>query len=476
MADSTRKILEKIALKIDLLRPDAENSLPAGPKRSRPLFGILALALLVAIILPLINITVIFPAYSTLLIANIENSAERLAAHAIPPSAKYEIITHHSIESTRLLADIYRLEKEFGLLKIGLYSPEGATLYSSDASEMNTINKDPQFLRVVAKGGVHSKLSSSTRLGPDGKNVRIDVVKTNIPLMRDGVFLGAFEFQFDISDVKSSMDRFNTYATYGSILTSLCILLVVIVLLNKETSRLSALRQADTLREDVDRITKHDLKSPLVGALNGINFLEQYTQTTDEQKEMLGEMRESVITGLNLINRSLDIYKMETGKYTFQPVLVDMAAVCRRVASDLSGLAADRNVSVTILRTDTPEGTPDSLSAYAEETLCYSLFANLVKNAIEASEPDSEVIVSLSSNAVITVNVHNTGTVPDSIRDIFFDKFATAGKHGGTGLGTYSARLMARTMGGTISMDSSDETGTTVTVTLPKEITIDKGA
>ena len=294
--------------------------------------------------------------------------------------------------------------------------------------------------------------------------------------MRDGVFLGAFEFQFDISDVKSSMDRFNTYATYGSIITSLCILFVVIILLNKETSRLDALRQADTLREDVERITRHDLKSPLVGTLNGINFLEQYTQTTEEQKEILSEMHKSAITGLNLINRSLDIYKMETGKYTFQPVLVDITGVCRQVANDLSGLAVGQNISITISRTDTPEGTQDSLIAYAEETLCYSLFANLVKNGIEASGPNGEVTVSLSSNDVITAKIHNMGTVPESIRENFFEKFTTAGKHGGTGLGTYSARLMARTMGGSIFMDSSEETGTTITVKLPKEITIEKVA
>jgi len=53
------------------------------------------------------------------------------------------------------------------------------------------------------------------------------------------------------------------------------------------------------------------------------------------------------------------------------------------------------------------------------------------------------------------------------VREHFFDKYATAGKSGGTGLGTYSARLMAYTMGGDISFETSAEHGTTLTVRFP---------
>ncbi|BDQ35056.1 sensor histidine kinase [Pseudodesulfovibrio portus] len=475
MAEIDRQALDRVSLKIPILSAVLTEDTLAF-RRSRPLLGILALALVVAVALPLINITIIFPAYSKLLIATIETGAVRLAAHTIPPSEKYGKLTHQSMESPRLLADIYRLEKNFELLKIGLYSPEGATLYSSDASEITTINKNPQFLRVVAKGGIDSKLGTTTKPGPGGLKKRVDMVITTVPLMNDGEFLGAFEFQFDISDVKSNMDRFNTYATYGSIITSLCILLGVIGLLSKESSRLKALRQADRLRADVDRITRHDLKSPLVGALNGISYLKQYTETNAEQREVLDEMHNTVIVGLDLINRSLDIYKMETGKYQYTPVGVDIASTCHQVAADLSGLAAERNVTIRIIREDAPEDEADALYVAGEEPLCYSLLANLVKNGVEASEPDRTVDIILSSNGEVTIEVHNTGAVPETIRDNFFDKYTTAGKQDGTGLGTYSARLLTRTMGGDITMRSSEEAGTTITVTLPKHDSTETGA
>jgi hypothetical protein len=44
---------------------------------------------------------------------------------------------------------------------------------------------------------------------------------------------------------------------------------------------------------------------------------------------------------------------------------------------------------------------------------------------------------------------------------IFFEKYKTFGKKSGTGLGTYSARLMARTMGYELELDISDSKGTT---------------
>jgi signal transduction histidine kinase len=58
--------------------------------------------------------------------------------------------------------------------------------------------------------------------------------------------------------------------------------------------------------------------------------------------------------------------------------------------------------------------------------------------------------------------------VPAAIRDRFFGKFATHGKPAGTGLGTYSARLLAQAQHGTVALAFSDEADwTQLTVTLP---------
>lgn len=62
--------------------------------------------------------------------------------------------------------------------------------------------------------------------------------------------------------------------------------------------------------------------------------------------------------------------------------------------------------------------------------------------------------------------VHNSGEVPPDIQSRFFDKYATSGKSAGLGLGTYSARLMARVQEGDITMETSADEGTTVSLRL----------
>ncbi len=59
------------------------------------------------------------------------------------------------------------------------------------------------------------------------------------------------------------------------------------------------------------------------------------------------------------------------------------------------------------------------------------------------------------------------GAVSGEIRDRFFDKYVSSKKKSGTGLGAYSARLMAETQNGTIAMKTSEREGTTITVHLP---------
>lgn len=101
--------------------------------------------------------------------------------------------------------------------------------------------------------------------------------------------------------------------------------------------------------------------------------------------------------------------------------------------------------------------------------LCYSLFQNLIKNACEAAPPGTRVEVLLRDEAPLRILISNIGAVPVELRGRFFEKFATSGKAGGSGIGTYSAQLLARSQNGNISMATDDANNcTTLTVTLPR--------
>lgn len=97
------------------------------------------------------------------------------------------------------------------------------------------------------------------------------------------------------------------------------------------------------------------------------------------------------------------------------------------------------------------------------------MFSNLLKNAAEAAPEHTTITITISEDShFITTKIHNMGEIPVSIRETFFDRYATYGKKYGTGLGTYSARLIASASGGDISFTTSEEKGTTLITTLPK--------
>lgn len=85
------------------------------------------------------------------------------------------------------------------------------------------------------------------------------------------------------------------------------------------------------------------------------------------------------------------------------------------------------------------------------------------------ASPHTTIIVRLTNNGQhCRVAIENRGVVPPDIRTRFFDKFITSGKQGGTGLGTYSAKLLTEAQHGQIHMEVSDmDNLTTITVTLP---------
>jgi signal transduction histidine kinase len=122
---------------------------------------------------------------------------------------------------------------------------------------------------------------------------------------------------------------------------------------------------------------------------------------------------------------------------------------------------------VLAVDTDFDVGT-DAPLALGDAMLTYSLLNNLIKNACEAAPERTRVIATLYAGSPLRIEIVNKGAIPEPIRERFFDKFVTDGKSGGTGLGTYSARLLARAQYGEVAFAVDDELQTTtLIVSLP---------
>ena len=229
-----------------------------------------------------------------------------------------------------------------------------------------------------------------------------------------------------------------------------------------------ALKDAAKLREDVDHIMRHDLKAPLTGIIGLPRILLDSGGLNESQAKLLSLVEESGLKMLSMINRSLDLFKMERGTYVLSPETVELTGLLQRQFAEMASLAGKRGIAFVLTRQGRPVDEAACVDVSGERLLLHTMLANCLMNAVEASPKGGQVAVDLAGETVVTIRIHNQGAVPLAIRDKFFRKFATAGKVGGTGLGAYSARLIAEAHGGAIRMETSDADGTTITIELPR--------
>ncbi|MFH2092285.1 MAG: response regulator [Pseudomonadota bacterium] len=230
------------------------------------------------------------------------------------------------------------------------------------------------------------------------------------------------------------------------------------------------LMEAVRLREEVERITRHDLKNPLTGVFSGVELLEVMEGLNPEQLEILGIIKDSAHEMLNMINASFDLFKMEQNIYRLTLVDVDLIKIVSRIEKEFQSLIKLRQTSILTLKDNLPPGENENFIVKAENLLIYSMMDNLIKNAIEATPENETICITLSKEekqAIICI--HNKGSVPEKIQKTFFDKYVTDGKAKGTGIGTYSARLIVETLGGSIHMTTSEEKGTKISILLPHD-------
>jgi two-component system sensor histidine kinase/response regulator len=230
-----------------------------------------------------------------------------------------------------------------------------------------------------------------------------------------------------------------------------------------------AMIEVAQLRDDVEHITRHDIKGPLAGVLGLVQGMMDDAHMGKQHMEQLRLVEETTLQVLNMINLSSELFKIETNRFELHAVPVNVVDILRRIVEMARATYSGKSLDFS-MTTDVAAGAAMP-QALGDAMLCYSLFQNLLKNACEAAPDSTQVLVKLYNQSPLRIVIENTGAVPAAIRDRFFDKFITSGKQGGTGLGTYSAKLLTEAQQGSIAMAVSDETNTTaITVSLPRSV------
>jgi signal transduction histidine kinase len=168
---------------------------------------------------------------------------------------------------------------------------------------------------------------------------------------------------------------------------------------------------------------------------------------------------------LALVDDLVDLQAIERSDFKPEAEEIDLLEVARRAAGLLGVRAANANV-----RIDLP-GHDQIVPAAGEFKRALQIVMNLLTNAIRYTPDGGKIWIRTARDgdlsALIIADDGKGVALADQGR--IFDKFerVDASEAGGTGLGLYIARRLARSMGGDLTVDSAPGQGSRFTFTLP---------
>lgn len=229
---------------------------------------------------------------------------------------------------------------------------------------------------------------------------------------------------------------------------------------------------ANRAKSEFLAVMSHELRTPL-NAILGFSelFKEQLMGPLGSAKyvEYAGDIHSSGQHLLAIINDILDLAKAEAGKLDLSESAFDLNSVIDKTLRMCAQKAQDGQIELKFT------GTTGNHEIYADERLIRQVTLNLVSNAIKFTPPGGrvEVTAQTSHTSGILLKIKDTGIgIPTSDLERVLRPFeqvesATARRHGGTGLGLPYSKKIIEIHGGSLTLTSQENVGTTVRIDLP---------
>ena len=172
---------------------------------------------------------------------------------------------------------------------------------------------------------------------------------------------------------------------------------------------------------------------------------------------------------LALVEDLADLEVVEADEFNTAPDRIDLADVARRAAGILGVRAQERGISI-----DAPK-LGEHLPAIAEFRRVLQVLLNLVGNAIRYAPDNSQVWIRLEDaggRARLIVADQGPGLSEDQQTKVFekFERLGRSGEDGGSGLGLYISRRLARAMGGELTVESAPGQGARFILEVPADL------
>ena len=214
----------------------------------------------------------------------------------------------------------------------------------------------------------------------------------------------------------------------------------------------------------------HELRTPLNAIIGFSDLLKDpnFGDLNEEQGEFAGDIHESGLHLLRLINDILDVSKMEAGKMELHRESFELDKSVREAVAMVRPQAAQKNLRLDVVL------SPDVSQGELDPGMFRQVLVNLLSNAVKFTPSGGEIrVLAEREGRDLLVHVDDTGIgiEAEDIPKVFGEFYQVDGSYardyGGTGLGLALVRRMVEMHEGTVAVESTPGEGSRFTVRYP---------
>ena len=225
----------------------------------------------------------------------------------------------------------------------------------------------------------------------------------------------------------------------------------------------------------------HDIRTPINGICGMINVADHYADNMEKQTECRAKIKEASHLLLELINEVLDMSKLESDEVVLEEIPFNLNSISEEILGVIEHMAAEQNIRIIWEEKEVTHWNLIGSPVHVKRILM-----NILSNAVKYNKENGYVYISCreipsKQTAMTTLEFvcRDTGIgMAEAFQKRIFEPFAQehAGsrtKFAGTGLGMPITKKLVEKMGGTISFESKEGTGTTFVIRIPFQIDAD---
>jgi signal transduction histidine kinase len=210
----------------------------------------------------------------------------------------------------------------------------------------------------------------------------------------------------------------------------------------------------------------HELRTPLMSILGNAEML-----AINSESEQFKKMANNIAAGgqrlLKTLNSILDLSRLASDDEDFKTERIDVNECIINVMDQFRSAALKKNIAIEFVNMN------GLSSLYTKKRYFTEIISNLVSNAVKFTERGRVVISFSDSDHSYQIEVEDTGIgIPPESQKIIFEEFRQVSEgfgrgFQGAGLGLAITKKIVSKMGGTISVNSTVDSGSKFTVKLP---------